>query len=68
MSGNLRVGPVSKTGTGQIYKILCLTFALMTAILMTIVSTQDQTIESQKHLIRKMETNKSCMAGTGGNE
>lgn len=68
MSENLRGCPVSKIPTGRIYTILCLTFAVITAILLVTVSSQDQTIESQRSMIRQMETNKSCMTGTGGNQ
>ena len=52
----------------RIYKILALTLAVVCAILMAIVSDQSTTIEQQRALVRKMETNKSCMTGTGGNE
>jgi hypothetical protein len=49
------------------YKFLCLTLTLLCGIFMVIASEQDQTIEQQQGLIRRMETNKSCMVATGGN-
>jgi preprotein translocase subunit YajC len=52
----------------RIYKVLCLTLVIMCAMFMLTVSEQSQTIEQQRLLIRKMETNKRCMTATGGNE
>lgn len=50
----------------RIYKVLACVLAVMCAILMATVSQQDQTVEQQQRLIRRMESNKSCMVATGG--
>lgn len=64
----VKFGPCESKPTGRVYKILALTFAAMTVILMLLVNQQGQTIEQQKSLLRKMVSNKACMTGTGGNE